>query len=304
MLNHTLAKSLLFFGAGAVLNATGARDIETMGGLIHRMPRTALAVLIGCAAISALPPLNGFASEWLIFQTILLHPELPQWGLKLMIPLAGVALALSTALAAACFVRTFGIVFLGRPRSEAAAQAREAHPWSLTAMLGFALFCVLAGIVPGAVIDAIAPTAHLLTGSRLPVQLDNAWLSIAPVEAARSSYNGLLIFIFIAISILITAIVAHRLGSRQVRQSPAWDCGFPDPRLPLSIRPAASPSRCGACSAPSCSKRGSGSICPGPAITARPISRAAWLIRFGTQPMRRLGAVSGGWPCMPTGCSS
>ncbi|MEA2768200.1 MAG: hydrogenase-4 component, partial [Acetobacteraceae bacterium] len=85
-LNHTLFKSLLFFGAGAVLTATGERDMETMGGLIHRMPRTAVGFLVGCVAISALPPLNGFASEWLTFQAVLLHPELPQWGLKLMIP--------------------------------------------------------------------------------------------------------------------------------------------------------------------------------------------------------------------------
>ena len=82
-LNHTVFKSLLFFGAGAVLNATGERDMEQLGGLIHRMPRTAFAFLVGCVAISALPPLNGFVSEWLTFQAILLQPDLPQWGLKI-----------------------------------------------------------------------------------------------------------------------------------------------------------------------------------------------------------------------------
>jgi hydrogenase-4 component B len=228
-LNHTLFKSLLFFGAGAVLNATGARDMETMGGLIHRMPQTAFAFLIGCVAISGLPPLNGFASEWLTFQAVLLHPELPQWGLKLMIPVDGAALALAAALAAACFVRAFGIVFLGRPRGDAAAQAREVDLWSITAMLGFALLCLLAGIVPGAVIDSIAPVARALTGSRMPVQLGDAWLSIIPVEAGRSSYNGLLVFGFITASILLTVVVVHRLASRAVRRGPAWDCGFPDP---------------------------------------------------------------------------
>ncbi|HEY8288198.1 MAG TPA: proton-conducting transporter membrane subunit, partial [Acetobacteraceae bacterium] len=98
-LNHTAFKSLLFFGAGAVLNGSGERDIERLGGLIHRMPRTAVAVLVGCLAISALPPLNGFASEWLIFQAVLLRPELPQWGLKLLIPVDGALLALAAALA-------------------------------------------------------------------------------------------------------------------------------------------------------------------------------------------------------------
>jgi hydrogenase-4 component B len=228
-LNHTLFKSLLFFGAGSVLSATGERDMETMGGLIHRMPRTAIGFLVGCMAISGLPPLNGFASEWLTFQAVLLHPELPQWGLKLMIPVDGAALALAAALAAACFVRAFGIVFLGRARSDAAAQAREADPWSVTAMLGFALLCLLAGIVPGAVIDSIAPVARALTGSRMPVQLGDAWLSIVPVETSRSSYNGLLVFAFICASILITVVTIHRFGSRAVRRGPAWDCGFPDP---------------------------------------------------------------------------
>jgi hydrogenase-4 component B len=238
-LNHTLFKSLLFFGAGAVLNATGERDMETMGGLIHRMPRTAVAFLVGCVAISALPPLNGFASEWLTFQAVLVHPELPEWGLKLMIPVDGAALALAAALAAACFVRAFGIVFLGRPRTEAAAQARETDPWSIAAMLGFALLCLLAGVFPGAVIDNLSPVAQALTGARMPVQLGDVWMTIAPVEAGRSSYNGLLVFGFIVASILSTVAVVHRLASRAVRRAPAWDCGFPDP-TPASQYTAAS----------------------------------------------------------------
>src|SRR4051794_36581073 len=112
--NHALFKTLLFCGAGAVLNATGERDLEKLGGLIHRMPHTAFVMLIGALAISALPPLNGFVSEWLTFQAILLSPQLPSWGLKLMVPGVGALLALAAALAAACFVRVYGIAFLGR----------------------------------------------------------------------------------------------------------------------------------------------------------------------------------------------
>ena len=123
VLNHSLFKSLLFFGAGAVLSATGERDMEHLGGLIHRMPQTAFVFLVGCVAISALPPLNGFVSEWLTFQAILLSPQLPQWGLKILVPAVGALLALSAALAAACFVKAFGITFLGRPRSAAAGRA-------------------------------------------------------------------------------------------------------------------------------------------------------------------------------------
>jgi len=226
-LNHTIFKSLLFFGAGAVLNATGERDMETMGGLIHRMPRTALAFLVGCGAVSALPPLNGFASEWLTFQAVLLRPELPQWGLKLMIPMDGALLALAAALAASCFVRAFGICFLGRARTEAARLAREADPWSISAMLGFALLCLLTGILPGVVIDGLAPVAQALTGARMPVQLGDAWLTVAPIAAIRGSYNGLLVFGFITASVLLTVGLVHRL-SRRIRRVPAWDCGFPD----------------------------------------------------------------------------
>jgi len=132
--NHSVFKSLLFFGAGAVLNATGERNIEKLGGLIRRMPYTAFAVLVGCLAISALPPLNGFVSEWLTFQAILLSPQLPQWSLKLMVPAGGALLALSAALAAACFVKAYGVSYLGRPRTVAAQSARETDAWSRAAM--------------------------------------------------------------------------------------------------------------------------------------------------------------------------
>jgi hydrogenase-4 component B len=228
--NHSVFKSLLFFGTGAVLTATGERDMDHLGGLIHRMPKTAFAFLVGCVAISALPPLNGFVSEWLTFQTILLHPDLPQWGLKLAIPADGALLALSAALAAACFVKAFGVTFLGRPRTRAAADAREVDSFSLAAMFGFAALCLLAGILPGAVIDLLAPVTQMLTGASMPTQLDVAWLSIVPVESARSSYNGLLVFLFIALSASLAALVVRRFAAHGQRRAPAWDCGFPDPR--------------------------------------------------------------------------
>jgi formate hydrogenlyase subunit 3/multisubunit Na+/H+ antiporter MnhD subunit len=228
--NHSVFKSLLFFGAGAVLTATGERDMDHLGGLIHRMPKTAFAFLIGCVAISALPPLNGFVSEWLTFQAILLHPDLPQWGFKIMIPADGALLALSAALAAACFVKAFGVTFLGRPRTQAATNAREVDNWSLAAMFGFAALCLLAGIFPGVVIDLLAPVIQSLTGTRMPTQLGVAWLSIVPIESARSSYNGLLVFLFIAASAWLTVLAIHRFASHALRRGPAWDCGFPDPR--------------------------------------------------------------------------
>jgi formate hydrogenlyase subunit 3/multisubunit Na+/H+ antiporter MnhD subunit len=228
--NHSLFKSLLFFGAGAILTATAERDIEKLGGLIHPMPQTAFLFLGGCLAISALPPLNGFVSEWLIFQSVLTSPELPQWSLKLMVPAVGAMLALGAALAAACFVRAFSIAFLGRPRSPAAAQGvTETDLYSRTAMGILLVLCLLTGLLPGFVIDAMAPVVEQLIGQSMPVQSHNAWLSIVPVAASRSSYNGLLVFVFILASTLLAIEVIHRFASRALRRGPAWDCGFPDP---------------------------------------------------------------------------
>jgi formate hydrogenlyase subunit 3/multisubunit Na+/H+ antiporter MnhD subunit len=229
VLNHMLFKSLLFFGAGAVLTATATRDMEHLGGLIHRMPLTSFAFLIGCAAISALPPLNGFVSEWLTFQAILISPALPQWALKFAIPAVGALLAFSAALAAACFVKAFGITFLGRPRSRNAERAAEVDGLSLAAMFTFAGCCVLAGILPGFVIDAIAPVVRGLVGAEMPRQADLAWLTIVPIAESRSSYNGFLVFLFIAAAAAISAFAVHRLTSRALRRSDPWDCGFPDP---------------------------------------------------------------------------
>ena len=226
--NHSIFKSLLFFGAGAVLVSTGERDMERLGGLIHRMPQTAFVFLVGCAAISALPPLNGFVSEWLTFQAILLSPQIPSWGLKLLVPAVGALLALSAALAAACFVKAFGVTFLGRARTPAAEHAGETDRFSLAAMFFLAALCLVAGILPGFFIDALAPVVQSLVGARMPVQSGVDWLSIVPIAESRSSYNGLLVFLFMLLSGALAAWAIHRLASDKVRRAPPWDCGYPD----------------------------------------------------------------------------
>jgi hydrogenase-4 component B len=226
--NHMLFKSLLFFGAGAVLNATGERDMERLGGLIRRMPQTAFVFLVGCAAISALPPLNGFVSEWLTFQAILLSPQLPFWGLKFLVPAVGALLAMSAALAAACFVRAFGITFLGRPRTTAAENAHEVDHFSLAAMSFFATLCLVVGILPGLFMDTLAPVTQALVGERMPLQRGVEWLSIVPIAESRSSYNGLLVFVFMLLSGSMAAFAIHRLASDKLRRGPPWDCGYPD----------------------------------------------------------------------------
>src|SRR6185312_10824933 len=229
VLNHSFFKSLLFFGAGAVLTATGERDMEKLGGLIHRMPLTSFVVLVGCVAISALPPFNGFVSEWLMFQAVLQSPELPQWALKITVPAVGALLALAAALAAACFVKAYGVTFLGRPRGVAAETAEEVDLYSLSAMYILAALCLLAGILPGLVIDVFSPITLQILGGRMPLQINEPWLSIAPIAESRSSYNGLLVMLFITVSASSAVVFIHRFASRALRRGPAWGCGFSDP---------------------------------------------------------------------------
>jgi hydrogenase-4 component B len=192
------------------------------------MPQTAFVFLVGCAAISALPPLNGFVSEWLTFQAILLSPQLPSWGLKLLVPAVGALLALSAALAAACFVKAFGVTFLGRARTPAAERARETDRLSRAAMFFLAALCLVAGVLPGFFIDALAPVVQGLVGDRMPVQSSVDWLSIVPIAESRSSYNGLLVFLFMVLSGVLAAWAIHRLASDKLRRAPPWDCGYPD----------------------------------------------------------------------------
>src|SRR5262249_45818181 len=140
-------------------------------------------------------------------------------------PAIGALLALSAALAAACFVKAYGVTFLGRPRTRAAEAGLE-NGWFLrAAMLHLALLCLLSRILPGLFIDALAPISF---GERMPVQIGAQWLSIVPIAASRSSYVGLLVFLFMVASGALAAFAIHRLASDRLRRAPAWDCGYPD----------------------------------------------------------------------------
>lgn len=228
--NHAMFKSLLFFAAGAVQHATNTRDLNLLGGLIHTMPATAVAFLIGSAAISSLPPLNGFVSEWLTLQAILLSPEVKDWGLKFAIPVAGVLLALSAALAGAVFVKAFGVGFLGRARSPAASSAHDTDRISLAAMGAASMFCVLAGAFPGYFVDGLASAVTLMSGTYLPQQSSLPWFSLVPVDVGRSSYSGILLLLFLLFSAYGAVIVIHQFVSNAIRRAPPWDCGYPDAR--------------------------------------------------------------------------
>lgn len=239
--NHSLFKSLLFFGAGAVQASTGERDMDHLGGLIHTMPGTAVAFLIGAAAISALPPLNGFASEWMTFQAIFLSPSLPQWGLRFLAPVAGALLALSAALAAACFVKAFGITFLGRPRSQAASSAHETDKISRAAMYGLAAGCIVAGIFPNFFTALLAPAVRFITSARVPA----AGLTLVPIATSHNTFSAPVVAACLLAATALTVLAVRLVANRGTRRSPAWDCGFPadDPAAQYTAGSFAQPIR-------------------------------------------------------------
>ncbi len=155
-LNHAVFKGLLFMGAGSAVHAMGTKNMEKMGGLIKRMPWTALFFLTGSVAICALPPFNGFVSEWLTFQSLVLGIKTSVVLTKTFMLLAGAALALTGALAASSFVKAFGISFLGVPRSREAEDAHEASISMLSGMGFLSILCLLLGIFPGYVLKLIS----------------------------------------------------------------------------------------------------------------------------------------------------
>nr|WP_268766533.1 hydrogenase 4 subunit B [Mariprofundus ferrooxydans] len=226
-INHALFKGLLFMGAGAVLHVTGTRDMETMGGLIHRMPATALFFLVACVSISALPPFNGFVSEWLTFQTALMAPQLGGALLTAIVPFSAAMLALAGALAAACFVKVFGVVFLGHARSEHVAGAHEVDGWMKLGMAIPALLCLLLGLLPVMFIplmDAIpASLLHVSLGAHL---YEHGWLWLTPVDATHASYSAP---VALAGMLGVGGLVywwLHPKGCR-IRRGALWSCGNP-----------------------------------------------------------------------------
>jgi len=229
VLNHAMFKGLLFLGAGAVLYRTHERDLDHMGGLIHRMPWTAAFFLVGCIAISALPPFNGFVSEWLTLQTALQAPQLDgtieSAVLRSAIPMSAAVLALAAALAAACFVKAYGVAFLGRPRSRHVTHAREVSVGMLAAMGLLAGLCLLLGVLPTTVIEALGPVTQLLVGQTLPSATAQGWLWLTPVAPEVASYSAPLVLVAIVITFVIGRLLLRR-KAKPARRAAPWDCGF------------------------------------------------------------------------------
>jgi hydrogenase-4 component B len=224
VLNHAVFKTLLFLGAGSVVAATGTRNIEEMGGLLRRMPWTGLFFLVGAMAISGLPPLNGFASEWLTFQAFLFGFRGSAVPLvHTLFPLSGALLALTTALAAACFVKAFGIGFLALPRSEAAAAARESSAVMLLPQAFLAVSCVVLGLFPGAVLHVLGGVTTAFAGRRPEPDLMAAGLAMA---SGLGSFDRLVpALLALALAGGLATAAALAIPRALVRRVPTWGCG-------------------------------------------------------------------------------
>jgi hydrogenase-4 component B len=217
-LNHALFKSLLFLGAGSVARETGTREIDRLGGLARRMPRTALAFLIGSIAIVGLPPLNGFVSEWVIFRA-LLGTGSAGGSLRVAASMA-VGLALTGGLALACFSKLYGVVFLGRERDASLERTGTADAALAAPQVFLAACCVAIAVAPWFVISAAARTARIVVPD----------VSAVPVGGAPLAGASWLT----ALSIVLLAVVLALMGARRLalrgrarRSSPTWSCAYP-----------------------------------------------------------------------------
>ncbi len=233
VLNHGLFKGLLFMGAGSVLHGTGTRDIETLGGLYRPMPTTAATFLVGSVAICGLPPLNGFVSEWLIyvgaFGGAAHFPTV--WAVSSLVTVP--ALALIGGLAAACFVKAFGVVFLGEPRTAAASNAHEAGSAMRAPMILGALLCIAIGLWPTGAIQLVSPAATLL--GRMPA---------APADVAGPLLAITRVAVVLLALMALLALLRHALlRGREVTQAATWGCGYaaPSPRMQYTSTSFAEP---------------------------------------------------------------
>jgi hydrogenase-4 component B len=223
--NHGLFKALLFLGAGAVIHATGERALDRLGGLAKRLPATSALFLVGAVAICGLPPLNGFVSEWLIyvgaFHTAGAQSPAPLALAGLVVP----ALALTGALAVACFVKVFGVVFLGEPRTPAAATAHEPGASMLVPMFVLGAACAAIGVVPWAVAGPLEAAAGVVLGPSAAAALPAGGLAAAA---------GLDTLSLVAAALLIGLGFAWLLWGRRrapagVAEAVTWDCGYAAP---------------------------------------------------------------------------
>jgi hydrogenase-4 component B len=234
-LNHAMFKGLLFLGAGSVAFATHTRNMEQHGGLIRTMPWTALLFLVGAASIAGLPPTNGFISEWMTFQSLFLGFGVPDLLMKILMPIAAAMLALTGALAVACFAKAFGLSFLAMPRSSAAKHATEV-PLAMRLGMGWlAVCCLILGVAPAAVVPAIdRVTAGLIGSTTSDQMITTGGLALVPgLGIGFASVSTPLLWLLLAGSVVLALVGARALGGRlAARRYRTWACGIaPKPRM-------------------------------------------------------------------------
>ncbi len=224
-LNHAFIKSLLFLGTGSVLHSTGERNLGRLGGLIHRMPWVAWLTLIGALAMSGLPPLNGFVSEWLLLQSFLFAQDVPRSFISMMLPMGAAVVALSAALAAYVMVKFFGVIFLGQPREPALRRARDAGVLERIGLAWLAVGCLVLGFLPTRIISALRVVVAQLSGASLPSVAAPWWL-LVPVPDRAASYSAPVFFIALTAVVALTLFAVRLFYHRRARRADAWDCGF------------------------------------------------------------------------------
>jgi len=234
VLNHAVFKGLLFLGAGSVLSGAHTRNMEDLGGLIRKMPWTAAYFLIGAMAIAGLPPLNGFVSEWLTFIALLLGLEgATGVGMHFFSPLLAALLGFAGALAATCFVKAFGISFLGNSRSPHAAHAHEVDGSMKWGMGILAVSCLGLALAAPWVAQILGKVTETISGSSVPVAVfvEKVFLKS---PSGSSQFSPLLIALILS-GFLLGAVFFLRLalGKQLARIGPSWDCGMPglEPRM-------------------------------------------------------------------------
>jgi formate hydrogenlyase subunit 3/multisubunit Na+/H+ antiporter MnhD subunit len=225
VINHAAFKGLLFLGAGSVLHATGTRDLDLLGGLARRMPVTAATFAIGALAIAALPPLNGFVSEWLLLQALVHSLPSSTAAVSVTMPVAVAVVALTGGLAVATFVKAYGTGFLAMPRSAAADAARES-PRTMQVGLGLlAAVCVVLGLAPTALVSPMTRAARVLgpLADGRPLRADGLRVELAGVQ---STLSPLLLATGLLVALVATAAVVRIVRSAPtVRGVETWGCG-------------------------------------------------------------------------------
>jgi hydrogenase-4 component B len=244
-LNHGVYKTLLFLEAGVIEHTTGTRNLDRLGGLIHRLPRSAVICLIGTVAIAALPPFNGFVSEWMLFQGLFQGFRISSHTVGILIVLAGAIIALTGGLAINAFARAYGIPFLGMARSRAAADATE-HGQPIAGPALLAALCAFLGIGAPLVLTALDRVARSAVGVNIHSELIVPKLTVIPAHTDFSGFSPTYLAVFL-IAVCAVPVLIYLAGRPRgpSRRPPVWDGGILSfkPRMQYTATTHANPIR-------------------------------------------------------------